>query len=167
MGEGGLMEVDNLIHVNKLILNRDKQKISKLTTWVNEIFKLSVLEKEKRYIFPKRGEIWAVDLGENIGSEVNKVRPCLIVQNNKGNKNGNTIIVVPISSRPVTQPSQLKIGSADLLDEDNITTGTLLGEQVRVVSKARLLAKFTKIKPEKMVEVDKMLSVALGMKSHY
>ena len=44
----------------------------------------------------KRGEIWWVDLQPVIGSETDKKRPCLILQNDIGNKNGATTIVAPL-----------------------------------------------------------------------
>ncbi len=48
----------------------------------------------KRY--PRRGDIWMVDLRYNIGSEQNGVRPCLVL--NKPAKRERTCIIVPSSS---------------------------------------------------------------------
>jgi len=45
-----------------------------------------------------RGEIFYADLGENIGSEQNGVRPVLIIQNDVGNEHGPTTIVAGITS---------------------------------------------------------------------
>ena len=45
----------------------------------------------------KRGEIWWVDLQPTVGSETDKKRPCLILQNDIGNQNGATTIVAPLS----------------------------------------------------------------------
>lgn len=44
----------------------------------------------------KRGEIWWVDLKPVVGSEVDKERPCLILQNDIGNQNGATTIIAPL-----------------------------------------------------------------------
>ncbi len=44
----------------------------------------------------KRGEIWWVDLKPVVGSETEKERPCLILQNNIGNQNGSTTMVAPL-----------------------------------------------------------------------
>lgn len=43
----------------------------------------------------KRGEIWWVDL-KPTGSETDKERPCLILQNDIGNQSGGTTIVAPL-----------------------------------------------------------------------
>lgn len=47
----------------------------------------------------RRGDIYLVDLGTNIGSEQGGCRPVLAIQNNVGNHYGPTLIVVPITSR--------------------------------------------------------------------
>ncbi|MEM8642609.1 MAG: type II toxin-antitoxin system PemK/MazF family toxin [Cyanobacteria bacterium P01_G01_bin.54] len=52
----------------------------------------------------RRGEIWWVDLNPAIGSEARKERPCLILQNDTGNKLGATTIVAPIFSGSKTYP---------------------------------------------------------------
>lgn len=43
----------------------------------------------------KRGEIWYVRLDPAEGGESKKTRPCLVLQNDIGNKFANTTIVVP------------------------------------------------------------------------
>lgn len=52
----------------------------------------------------KRGEIWWVDLKPVVGSETDKERPCLILQNDIGNQNGSTTIVAPLLPGPKTIP---------------------------------------------------------------
>ncbi|MGB7414014.1 MAG: type II toxin-antitoxin system PemK/MazF family toxin [Thermosynechococcaceae cyanobacterium] len=44
----------------------------------------------------RRGEIWWVDLKPVVGRETDKERPCLILQNDVGNKSGATTIVAPL-----------------------------------------------------------------------
>lgn len=52
----------------------------------------------------KRGEIWWVDLQPVIGSETDKERPCLILQNDIGNRNGATTIIAPLLPGTKTYP---------------------------------------------------------------
>lgn len=90
---------------------------------------------------PKRGEIWTCELGKNIGSEENKTRPVIIIQNNTGNEKSPTTIIVPISNRPEKIAVHIKIRNSDyeLVDgETQEVIGTILCEQIKVVSKARL-----------------------------
>jgi Growth inhibitor len=90
---------------------------------------------------PKRGEIWTCQLGKNIGSEENKIRPVVIVQNDTGNDRGPTTIVVPISHRHKKIATHIMLRETDYIleaGEENKIIGTILCEQIKVVSKARL-----------------------------
>ncbi len=49
--------------------------------------------------YPKRGEIYWVDLEPTRGSETQKIRPGLIVSNNIGNESSKVIMVAPITSK--------------------------------------------------------------------
>jgi len=47
---------------------------------------------------PKRGEIWLVNFDPTIGSEINKTRPALIIQNDIGNTYSPVTIVAALTS---------------------------------------------------------------------
>jgi mRNA interferase MazF len=47
--------------------------------------------------YPKRGEIYWVNLDPTIGSEIRKVRPCVIISPNAANQSGPLVIVAPIT----------------------------------------------------------------------
>ncbi len=57
----------------------------------------------------KRGEIWWIDLKPVVGSETDKERPCLILQNDTGNQNGATTIVAPLLPGTKTYPFVVNI----------------------------------------------------------
>lgn len=69
-------------------------------SWVNEQIKMNENVSRDAKVIPRRGEIWTCELGQNIGSEENKIRPVIIIQNDTGNKNAPTTIIAPISNRP-------------------------------------------------------------------
>ena len=75
----------------------EKQFVSNLRflKWVNQNWKLRWTDPAK---VVKQKEIFYCELGENIGSEQNGKRPVVIVQNNIGNSQGQTTIIVPITS---------------------------------------------------------------------
>lgn len=90
---------------------------------------------------PRRGEIWTCQLGKNIGSEENKIRPVIIIQNNTGNEKSPTTIIVPISNRPKKISVHIRLKNSDYAlaeGETEFITGTILCEQIKIVSKARL-----------------------------
>ena len=43
--------------------------------------------------------VYLEDFGENMGSEENGIRPALVIQNDKGNKYSNTVIVASITKK--------------------------------------------------------------------
>ena len=51
----------------------------------------------------KRGEVYLADLSDASGSEQGKVRPVVIIQNNRGNKYSPTTIVACLSSKIYTK----------------------------------------------------------------
>ena len=57
----------------------------------------------------KRGEIWWVNLDPVIGNETGKERPCLILQNDVGNKNSATTLVAPLLPGTKTYPYVVNI----------------------------------------------------------
>jgi mRNA-degrading endonuclease toxin of MazEF toxin-antitoxin module len=97
--------------------------------------------KTRPFTIPKRGEIWTCQFGKNIGSEENKIRPVIIIQNNTGNEKGPTTIVVPISNRPAKILTHILLKNSDYVlveGEKGEITGTIMCEQIRVISKVRL-----------------------------
>jgi len=83
-------------------------------------------------------DVFWVDLNDALGSEQSKVRPCIIVQIDKGNINSPTTIVVGLTHgrKKLYLPTHVLVKKANYnwLGEDS----TVLGEQIRVVDKNRL-----------------------------
>lgn len=117
------------------------KKIYEYIKWTNDKIAINNNVWASSRTIPKRGEIWTCQLGENIGSEENKIRPAIIIQNDTGNEKGPTTIIVPISNRPKKISTHIELRSSDyklVRGEVNKITGTVLCEQIKVVSKARL-----------------------------
>ncbi|WCK57025.1 type II toxin-antitoxin system PemK/MazF family toxin (plasmid) [Aneurinibacillus sp. Ricciae_BoGa-3] len=144
------------------VLNEKQQNIMQ---WAKEMIKLSVKERAvRRYeVFPRRGEVWTCKFGENVGSEINNTHPCLIIQNDVGNENSPTTIVLPITLRPDTQPTQVKLYHGDFSYVESQLKGTSLAEQIKTVSKARLGRKIAELSTDAMEVVEDSLKVALGL----
>lgn len=65
------------------------EKANKFIDWLKNMLFLNAKVKTagKRVVF--RGQVYFCELGEGIGSEESKNRPCIILQNDLGNKNSN------------------------------------------------------------------------------
>jgi len=107
-----------------------------------------------------RGEIYWCDLGENIGCEENKRRPCVVVQNQTGNAFSPTTIVAPITNAVINLPIAVK------LDSSTPVTGTIHLGQIRVVSKSRLKQRVGKLSNSQMKQVDLALMKSVGVYQH-
>lgn len=70
--------------------------------WIN--LKQKINTSGRTYTVAQR-EIFYANLGENVGSEQNGRRPVIILQNNTGNRKGNTTIAAPVTTH---QKSALK-----------------------------------------------------------
>jgi mRNA interferase MazF len=82
----------------------------------------------------KRFEIWNIELNPTQGSEINKMRPCLVVSPNEVNKFLNTVVIVPMTSTIKPYPTRLNC----LFKCKN---GQLVVDQIRCVDKTRLIEK--------------------------
>lgn len=142
------------------------RKLYNYVVWVNEQMIINDnLEKTHR-IVPRRGEIWTCELGQNVGSEENKVRPVIVIQNNTGNKKSPTTIIAPISNRPKKISVHIELRENDYIleqGEKNHITGTILAEQIKVVSKARLGRHIATANAEFMKILDSKLKISLEL----
>lgn len=113
----------------------------------------------------KKGQIYYVDLGEGVGSELQKVRPCIVVQNNIGNRHSPTTIVCPIThrSKNLGQPTQVEIKHHFLEKNFKKIDGVIMAEQIRTVCKSRLNNLIGNLNEEGLKEVDKALKISLGL----
>lgn len=85
----------------------------------------------------KKGEIYMVDLGEGVGSEIGGIRPAVIIQNDIGNKYSPITYVAPITSN--IQKTNL-IGNIFISKEESSlpVDSTIDINQIRAVDKSRL-----------------------------
>lgn len=84
----------------------------------------------------KRGDIFYADLNPTIGSEINKMRPVLIVSNDANNRAASTITVLPITSNV----SRVYPFEVLLLPEQSGLPkhSKAQAQQIRTISKERL-----------------------------
>ena len=104
----------------------------------------------------KRKEVWWVDLGKTVGTEIRKIRPCIAISNNRQNETSSRIIITPMTSQPVSSNIlhiQIKLANK---------VAYILPEQIRSVSKKRIKwewGKLGEVSPEIMKEISKLLHI--------
>lgn len=130
--------------------------------WFEKKYEYKFRAKSNRLVI-KRGEVYYCDFGDNIGSEQNKIRPAIILQNDVGNLHSTTTIVAPITDEPKPElPTHVDI---KLLKPNTAVRGEILIEQLRCVSKNRLLNKLDVIDPasEAWDYMEAAINTELGM----
>lgn len=108
----------------------------------------------------KRGEIWWVNLDPTIGNETGKRRPCLIMQNDLGNKSSTTTIVAPLMPGKKPFPFVVNVDPTvrnGLDGERNINLS-----QLRVVSFQRISKRLGVLENTYWAEIEKAVNIELG-----
>ncbi|AGB30612.1 PemK family protein [Natrinema pellirubrum DSM 15624] len=112
----------------------------------------------------RRGDIVVVELDPTRGSEQRGTRPCLVVQNDVGNENAPTTIVVPFTTSYGNEryPFEVLIPADECtLREDSVA----LCSQVRTVSiDDRITDVVGSVPADRMDEVDTALEYSLGLR---
>ena len=104
-----------------------------------------------------RGDVYLVDLTKGIGSEQEGFRPCLIVQNDVGNKFSPTTIICPITKH------KKKFDKTHVQIEFLSYPSTILCEQIRAIDKRRIKNKVGEVPEDVMKLVDIKILVSLGI----
>lgn len=82
----------------------------------------------------RRGEIWLVNLDPTVGSEIKKMRPCVVVSPGEMHDHLRTVIVAPMTTK--SRPAPFRVGITH-----GGRKGLILLDQVRSVDKVRLAKK--------------------------
>ncbi len=110
----------------------------------------------------KRGEIWWVDLKPVVGSETDKERPCLILQNDIGNQNATTTIVAPLLSGTKTYPFIVNVMATS---QNGLSGDRYINlSQMRAVDARRIKNKQGILEDTYWEEIEKAVCVELGFK---
>ena len=126
--------IDNQLDLTKNILYNSESEIAlEYATWMKEKAHIK-FEKNIPCFLITANYIYWCDLGINIGSEQNKIRPVLIV---KTHKNSTVCTVIPLTSERMNDSRWYHV---DLEDQNS----TAIIEQLRNVSKLRILSPMRK-----------------------
>ncbi len=119
-------------------------------------------KQQKTVKFPKRGEVYLTSFDPTLGSEINKTRPALILQNDIGNEHSTITIVAAITSKygDKLYPTEVRINAPEGgLKVDS----AILLSQIRSIDKKRLIRRLGIVKPVTMLQVEKALMLSVGV----
>lgn len=112
-----------------------------------------------------RGDIFYVCLSGAIGSEQGGVRPCIIAQNDVGNKWSPTTIILPITSQENKKDLPTHIELHTNFENGLQSNSLILGEQPRTIDKKRLQEKIGTLKNDEnlMSKLDEIIKISFGL----
>ncbi len=110
---------------------------------------------------PTRGEVWRVDFSPTRGHEQAGVRPALIVSDDRFNLGpSGLVIVLPLTTTTRGYPFHIEVNPAESGLE---RISFIMADQIRTVSKDRLLEYLGSIGPETLDEVDEAMRILLAL----
>jgi mRNA interferase MazF len=112
---------------------------------------------------PFRGMVVEVALDPVVGHEQGRSRPCVVVQNDVGNRYSSTTIIVPLTDAThIKAPSPIYV---PVKQGDGGTTkdSYILCDQIRTVDQRRFRSVLGTLAAETMASVDRALLVSLGL----
>ena len=111
----------------------------------------------------KRGDVVLVNLDPAKGAEKKKTRPCLVIQNDTGNKfSPLTIVAVITSQKEIGKkyPTDVWVDKGEGgLDYPSV----IQCDQIRTIDKNRIIDKFGHLDTSRMEEVNKVLKISLDL----
>lgn len=108
----------------------------------------------------RRGDIVIVELDPTRGHEIRKTRPCVVVQNDVGNRNSHTTVVAPATTTHRGYPFEVLV-TADESDFNDDSSVRL--DQIRSVDIERIQFIAGQLSASTMREVNSALKLELAL----
>ena len=93
-----------------------------------------------------RFDVYLINLDPTVGSEIQKIRPCLIISPDEMNRNIHTVIVAPMTTAGKEYPTRISCTFQK-------KKGQIVIDQIRTIDKSRLIKKLGTIDPNTQLDV--------------
>lgn len=168
---------NQFITLNGEISNELLDELCNLITIYNvQNFDDVALEQKviKKYdlLYPtvKRGEVYFCDFGEPYSCEQGYKRPAIVVQNDAGNLNAPTTIVLPCTTghkKCLPIHYYFTFSNENMIDYDAVRVklerNIVMAEQIRTVDKSRLRKFIGTMTPEFIDKMQEIIDISLGL----
>src|SRR6476659_4976469 len=88
----------------------------------------------------RRFDVYLINLDPTVGSEIRKVRPCVVVSPDEMNHNVRTVLVAPMTTKGQAYPTRVACRFAG-------KHGQVALDQLRAVDRARLVKRLGNLQP--------------------
>jgi mRNA interferase MazF len=112
---------------------------------------------------PFRGMVVEVSLDPVVGHEQGRSRPCVVVQNDVGNRFSSTTIIVPLTAASHIKTASPIYVSVKKGDGGASKDSYALCDQIRTVDQQRFRTVYGSLAPETLSQIDAALLISLGL----
>ena len=102
----------------------------------------------------KQYEIYWINLDPTIGSEIQKTRPGIVITPDEMNKNIDTIIIAPLTTKSHNYPTRLKTNIAE-------KECWVVIDQIRAIDKSRLNDKIGELNKNDIIKLKNIINEML------
>ena len=105
----------------------------------------------------KRGDVWWVQFDPSVGTEIQKIRPAIIVSNDKANQKLSRYVVMPVTSNVTYfHPGQTRV-------QINNREGKAMADQIMAADRSRLKNFMCRLTDDEMAQVDEAIKLHLEL----
>jgi mRNA interferase MazF len=94
----------------------------------------------------RRFDVFLVNLGPTVGSEIQKTRPCVVVSPDEMNRHIATVIIAPMTTKGKAYPTRI-------ICQFQGKDGQIVLDQIRTIDKTRLVKKLGQISQDEQKTV--------------
>ena len=139
----------------------------KMLEWLKTKLYLDALAQNAKARSVRRGQVYRCNFGCGIGSEMQKDRPAVIIQNDVGNTRSANTIVVPITHNTSPLPCMATITPQKDAGGNIILDGQANTSNMMCVSKARLGDLICSLPASDMRAIDEAIAKTVGLMGYY
>ena len=148
-------------------MNIELNKAQRMLEWLKTKMYLDCNAVNAKTRSVKRGQVYRCNFGCGIGSEMQKDRPAVIVQNDAGNQHSGNTIVIPITHDTSTLPCVAPITPQRDASGNIVLDGQANASNMMCVSKSRLGSYVCNLPSTDMKAIDEAMAKTVCLMSYY
>ena len=149
------------------LMNIELTRVQKILEWVKSQIFLDATSNNAKTRNVKRGQVYRCNFGCGVGSEMQKDRPAVVIQNNPNNKSSGNTIVIPITHDDSDMSCMAPITTQYDNDGEVILDGKANTSNLMCVSKARLGDYICDLPPADIKAIEIALAKSVDLMKHY
>lgn len=145
----------------------DLAQTQRMIEWLKDKLFLNANAANARRRSVYRGQVYRCNFGCGVGSEMQKERPAVVIQNNIANGHSGNTIVIPITHDTSSLPCVANVTPQIAPDGTVLLDGQANASNMMCVSKARLGNLVCTLSPSDMKLIDEAVAKSVDLMGYY